>query len=153
MWPFGQYLPCTRARWVHFEALTDTGQAKLQFPYGAFGASTCSHTLSYLLLPSSYLPPTFLLPFSCFLLQLPLFGCVVSSGCIRLQWSFMGTPAHGIVVGCDGDMLAILTRLEDVFHVSMWRFVIVRFACSRAISCPQLSGEYCLSEVNAGRAD
>ncbi len=38
--------------------------------------------------------------------------------------------------------LAILACLRELFHVSMWRFVIVRFTSSRAINCPRLDGEY-----------
>ncbi len=38
--------------------------------------------------------------------------------------------------------LEISSCLQEVFHVSMWQFVIVRFAFSRAINCPWLGGEY-----------
>ena len=42
--------------------------------------------------------------------------------------------------------LEISSCLQEVFHVSMWQFVIVRFAFSRAINCPRLRGEYRLCD-------
>ncbi len=42
--------------------------------------------------------------------------------------------------------LEISACLQEVFHVSMWQFVIVRFASSRAINCPRLDGEYRLCD-------
>ncbi len=38
--------------------------------------------------------------------------------------------------------VAILACLRELFHVSMWWFVSVRFTSSRAINCPRLDGEY-----------
>ena len=50
------------------------------------------------------------------------------------------------VLAAAQQQLEILACLQEVFHVSMWQFVTVRFAFSRAINCPQLGGEYRLCD-------
>ena len=52
-------------------------------------------------------------------------------------------PTRLMFVGAAAQQqLEIFACLQEVFHVSMWQFVIVRFAFSRAINCPRLRGEY-----------